>query len=196
MTNNLGLRLDKLEEALTSEKFLSKKGLGNELAFYIFDYEAEAEPLVNTYIPTLKQRLANHEKQLFAIEINLYSLIIELLETRGFLAKAFELEESKGTDALAKGIGRIVRTDNILTLIEAKLTQPHNMVFLTGVGAAWPMLRSHTILNNLHALINNVPLVMFYPGRYSGKDLSLFTKFTDDNYYRAFPLLARPEVGI
>lgn len=201
MTLDLGSRLDQLQDMLASETFLSKKGLGNELAFYIFDYEAECEPLVAAFTPRVKQALLNHHKKLTALEINLYNLIVELLEMRGFLQKAIELEHSKGSEALVKGIGRIIRPDNLLEPIQKKLQEAHHMVFLTGVGAAWPLLRSHTILNNLHPLINEVPLVMFYPGRYSGNDLSLFAGsnfkgFTDDNYYRAFPLIPRPEVGL
>jgi hypothetical protein len=34
------------------------------------------------------------------------------------------------------------------------------------------------------------PLVMFYPGRYDGQSLRLFSKLTDDNYYRAFSLVS------
>jgi hypothetical protein len=57
------------------------------------------------------------------------------------------------------------------------------------VGKCYPILRSHTILNNLHQVIDDVPVVMFYPGKYSGQDLLLFGEIKDDNYYRAFKLV-------
>ena len=62
------------------------------------------------------------------------------------------------------------------------------------------MLRSHTLLNNLHAIMGQTPLVMFYPGRYDKTTLHLFGKTglvgggPEDrkktaNYYRAFRLI-------
>ncbi len=187
LRSELGARLNQLATTLSSERFLSRKGLGNEIAFYIFDYDAACEPLVEAYLPSLKRDLA--ASGLGVLELNLFTLVTELLTDRGFLDKALALEEKKGSAALAKGIGRIVRTDNLLAKIDAHLAQPHNLVLLTGVGAAWPLVRSHTVLNNLHAFVGEVPLVMFYPGTYSGRGLRLFSSLTDDNYYRAFPLL-------
>jgi hypothetical protein len=64
-----------------------------------------------------------------------------------------------------------------------------DIVIMTGVGNAWPLLRSHTLLNNLHALMEKTPLVMFYPGVYDGQGLSLFGCVEDRNYYRAFRLV-------
>jgi len=64
-----------------------------------------------------------------------------------------------------------------------------DMVIMTGVGNVWPLLRSHTLLNNLHALMEETPLVMFYPGVYDGQGLSLFGCVEDRNYYRAFRLV-------
>ena len=44
-------------------------------------------------------------------------------------------------------------------------------------------MRSHTVLNNLHQVIDNVPVVLFYPGNYDGQELVLFGEIKDDNYY-------------
>ncbi|WP_412030654.1 DUF1788 domain-containing protein [Anaerosalibacter bizertensis] len=62
------------------------------------------------------------------------------------------------------------------------------MVFITGVGKVWPAIRAHTILNNLQPVVK-VPVVMFFPGKYSGLELHLFNKIKDENYYRAFRLI-------
>jgi hypothetical protein len=62
-------------------------------------------------------------------------------------------------------------------------------VFITGVGKCYPFVRSHNVLNNLHQVLDSVPVVMFFPGKYSGQDLRLFGTIKDDNYYRAFKLV-------
>ena len=64
-----------------------------------------------------------------------------------------------------------------------------DMMIFTGVGAAYPLVRSHTLLNALHPLMKNTPLLMFFPGRYDGYSLRLFNKLTDKHYYRAFRLV-------
>ena len=45
-------------------------------------------------------------------------------------------------------------------------------------------------LNNLHQKLDEVPVVMFFPGKYSGTDLVLFNTVEGSNYYRAFPLIS------
>ena len=69
-----------------------------------------------------------------------------------------------------------------------------HIVLITGVGKAFPIIRGHTILNKLHSVFHQNPLVMMYPGRYMPKDvqtLRLFERLDDGNYYRAFPLVER-----
>ena len=63
------------------------------------------------------------------------------------------------------------------------------VVLITGIGKCYPILRSHTVLNNLHQVVDNVPVVLFYPGNYDGQELVLFGEIKDDNYYRAFKLV-------
>jgi hypothetical protein len=62
------------------------------------------------------------------------------------------------------------------------------IIFLTGIGAAFPIVRSHTILNNLQTIMGDLPLVMFFPGTYNNLSLTLFDRLKDDNYYRAHNL--------
>lgn len=70
----------------------------------------------------------------------------------------------------------------------------NTIVLITGVGKSFPIVRSHTILNNLQSIFRRNPVVMMYPGRYEIKNsmtLRLFERLDDDNYYRAFPLVER-----
>lgn len=64
-----------------------------------------------------------------------------------------------------------------------------DVVMLMGSGRVFPYMRSHSILNNLQHVFDDVPVILFYPGEYTGQTLTLFGKFMDDNYYRAFNLV-------
>lgn len=131
----------------------------------------------------------NPPSHIILLEIDLYKTILDILEERGILKKAFELEATKGNATLAKTIAPLVRPDRVNSYIQKKLRGDEQLVIMTGVGASWPLLRSHTILNNLHPVLDKIPLIMFFPGSYDGHELRLFNTFKDDNYYRAFPLI-------
>lgn len=188
-TLTINQRLDALLPKLQDARLLSNRGIGNEIGFYIFDYDAEYEPLVQQYVERLKSQLMSPPCQLIVLEINLYKTILDILTERRLLEKAFDLEANKGNAALAKTIAPLVRSDQVIAHIQKQLQGNEQLVLMTGVGASWPLLRSHTILNNLHPILDKIPLVMFFPGSYDGHELRLFNTFKDDNYYRAFPLI-------
>lgn len=206
-TLTINQRLDALLPKLQDARLLSNRGIGNEIGFYIFDYDAEYEPLVQRYVDRLKPQLTSSPSgfaspslseqqdragspiQLILLEIDLYKTILDILSERGVLKKALELEATKGNAALAKTVAPLVRPDQVIAYIQKKLRGDEQLVIMTGVGASWPLLRSHSILNNLHPVLDKIPLVMFFPGSYDGHELRLFDTFKDDNYYRAFPLI-------
>lgn len=186
-------RLNALPNALKKSRFLNNRGIGKEIGFYIFDYDPEHEALVQEYLPILKAKLQGISEPLLVTEISLYQIILNILEQRGFLQKAFDLETKSGSPKLMKSIKPILRPEKIIEYIQGQLQGIEDIILITGVGASWPILRSHTILNNLHAVLDKVPVVMFFPGFYDGHELRLFNLLKDDNYYRAFPLIPRQE---
>ncbi|WP_418964863.1 BREX protein BrxB domain-containing protein, partial [Cetobacterium sp.] len=48
-----------------------------------------------------------------------------------------------------------------------------------------PIVRTHTVLNNLQNIFDHTKVLLFFPGEYTSVDLRLFG-FKDNNYYRAF----------
>lgn len=184
-------RLKALVTELQSPRLLKNQGNGNEIGYYIFDYDAEHEPIVEQFISELQPKLAVSQPPLNAVEINLYRVIMKILEDRNLLQRAFDLEAKKGNTDLAKTIKPVVRPDKVVEKIQELVQGNEDLIFITGVGASWPIMRSHTILNNLHPVLDRTPVVMFFPGSYDGQELRLFDTFKDDNYYRAFPLIPR-----
>ena len=91
-------------------------------------------------------------------------------------------------NATKKALRLTLDNDLVVKYISERL-EGADIVFLTGIGKAWPIIRSHTILNNLHRIVEKQPLVMFFPGNYDGGTLMLFNQLKDDNYYRAFQLV-------
>lgn len=184
-------RLDEILVKISDPHFRENKGLGNEVGFYIFDYSPKEEMIVRERVPSIKS-MAESQHSLNIVEIDLYDAIIEILESKGYLKKNFEMEEKRGSEFVMNATKKALRLTldgDLLVKYIVDRTEGADIIFLTGVGKAWPIVRSHTILNNLHKEIEDVPLVMFFPGSYDGGTLMLFEELMDDNYYRAFPLV-------
>ncbi|GAB2497467.1 DUF1788 domain-containing protein [Alkalibacterium psychrotolerans] len=186
------VRLDELNEKLSDPKILSNKGLGNEVGFYIFDYEPEDELVVRDAIPYIKKQIQKENPETKIQEFDLFDIVLAFFEERGYMDKNFKMEEKKGSEFLYDKMKKALKlaTDNdwIVKYIQEHMDEDA-MIFITGVGKAYPIIRSHTVLNNLQTVIEKKPLIMFYPGRYENGGLRLFSRFMDDNYYRAFKLI-------
>ena len=166
---NLNERLTMAEALLKKPSFRHNKGLGNEVGYYIFAYSPEEE-----------------------LSVREYDIAIDILQEKGYLEKCYEFEEKRGFERISKAVAntlRITAQDNLIIQYIRERTQDNSVVFLTGIGKCYPLLRSHTVLNNLHQVLDHVPVVMFYPGKYDGQELILFDEIKDDNYYRAFKLV-------
>lgn len=190
MNELLKERLNKVLPRLESEEFLQSFGQGGDIDFYIFDYPPEEELAVREHVQVILAQLAKKRPELKVRHINLFELIVSYLKERNLLERAIELQLKKGDEALKKALAAPLNESKVAkAFVEAAQPDTADMVIMTGVGSCWPLLRSHTLLNNLHALMGSTPLVMFYPGVYDGQGLSLFGCFEDRNYYRAFRLV-------
>ena len=185
-------RLDQAETIIQTESFRRNKGLGNEVGYYIFDYPPEKELVVRERIAYMQGK-NNRGTDGFDLKVfDLYDLVIDILEAEGFLEQCFRFEQKKGMERIIKAVGNLLRINDENSLIVKHIqenTPEDAVVFLTGIGKCYPILRSHKVLNNLHQAIDRVPVVLFFPGKYDGQELVLFSEIKDDNYYRAFKLV-------
>ena len=190
MTSDFNERLDKILDRLTSDAFLQGKGLGNEIPFYAFDYPPERELEVRAHIFFLLAQIPKRRPGLRFVHINLFELIVRHLKNRGFYEKALVMQQQKGDEATLKALAAPLDAGKLAAVFadEAKPAD-HDLVLVSGVGSAYPLLRTHNLLNNLHHHLGSTPLVLFYPGVYDGQSLRLFGTLQDKPYYRAFRLV-------
>ena len=197
MSATLASRLNQILPRVTSEGFLSSEGIGNEIACYIFDYPAANEVKVREHIGIMMDRLASHHRELHVLHLNLLDVSLAYLEQRGLLEKTLKMQTTKEDDAILKALKGPLAAEKIRDFIAAEhKPADHDLVLLSGVGSVWPMLRAHGLLNCLHTVMGNTPLVMFYPGTFDGTTLRLFGQITTTTskpgtkpYYRAFTLI-------
>lgn len=185
-------RLDKIIPKITDPSFMDNKGLGKEIGYHIFDYDPTDEMTVRKRIPKIIDAIQTQHPSLSIVECNLFHIVLHILQEKGYLEKNFDMEERRNSHFVLNATQKSLRlaTDNDLVIQKIrKMAKNHDIVLITGVGEVYPIIRSHVILNNLHLAVENQPVIMFYPGTYSGQDLQLFGEFTDTNYYRAFRLI-------
>lgn len=185
---NLNARLDQIIPKIKEDKFIEGRGLGNEISFYVFDYEPNKELVVRDYIQHIKKEFNYDGSNRRIIEFDLYKILIEITHEKRIFDRIFQMEERQGKEALFKAMTTFAKPDVFLKKIKEQQGD-YNVVFLTGIGKVYPFVRSHNILNNLQEILDKTPVVMFFPGQYDGQSLQLFSKFKDDNYYRAFRLV-------
>lgn len=184
-------RLNQILPKITSDEFLNSKGLGNEIGFWIFDYPPEREMEMRDFLTqTVLASLNKSQPPVRAAAINLFDLVIQLLQERKLLDKAIDMQRTKGDEAVLAALRPVLKEDKLAQKVVAMVDLDSiDLLMLWGVGSAYPMLRTHTLLSALHPLMGRTPLLMFYPGRYDGYSLRLFNKLSEDHYYRAFRLI-------
>ena len=189
---NLDEKFAQAESIIRKPAFRQNKGLGNEVGYYIFAYDADQELSVREWVSYIQHKYESGTEGFKVVVFDLYDIVIDILQEKGYLDKCYEFEQKKGFDRITKAVGntlRITAHDSLIIGYILERTPENSVVFLTGIGKCYPLLRSHTVLNNLHQVIDNVPVVMFYPGKYDGQELILFGENKDDNYYRAIKLV-------
>lgn len=193
---NLSEVYQHLRTVIASQPFLRNEGLNNEVPFHICPFDPVITNEVNQSVKQLINELSDEGVKV--LEINLYDLVIEVLQEEGDWEWILENEMTLTRAELKDEIQGIIDTETVLIpRIEDKMAQmPHQVMFISGVGEVFPYIRSHNILNNLQRVAKTQPTLMFFPGSYqhsiaSGASLVLFGKLTDDKYYRAFNILDR-----
>ena len=184
-------RLNQILPKISSDEFLNSKGLGNEIGFWIFDYPPEREMEMRDFLTrTVLTSLNKSQPPIRAGIINLFDLVIQLLQERQLLDKAIDMQRTKGDEAVMAALRPVLKEDKLAQKVVAMVDIDNiDLLMLWGVGSAYPILRTHTLLSALHPLMGRTPLLMFYPGRYDGYSLRLFNKLSEDHYYRAFRLI-------
>ena len=192
MTTRFEERLNQILPRLVSPDVLSNQGAGGEIGFWIFDYPPEEEMAMRAWLADVIE--PGLRKQVPAVRfqtVDLFQLVVDLLDERKLFDKACEMQNNKGDAAVLASLRSVLKEDRLAARMTEKLDVTQlDLLIVKGVGAVYPLLRTHTLLSALHPHMRDTPLLMLYPGTYNGQALSLFNTLSDDNYYRAFRLVS------
>ena len=179
-------RFEHLYKVISSPEFLSKKSLGGEIPFFVSAFDVRQLHEVDMGVKGLINKLES--VGIPVLEINLYDMVLEILDRELGKNAIFELEKEMDKDEFKQALNSVLDIHEVLmpAIQEMIRRKAAKVYFLTGIGHVFPYIRSHNILNNLQTVAREAPTVAFFPGNYSGISLELFGVMKDDNYYRAF----------
>lgn len=187
-------RAEHLFKVVTSQRFLTKQGLGNEVPFFICPYPAEEGLSMVEDRLDLVTRITH--AGMAVLDLSLYDLSLAILKERGILDQILEIEPDTDKGEIRELLQSVLdpKANLIPKIGDAIEATPHDVIFLSGVGEVYPYIRSHNVLNNLQSTAKDKPTVLFFPGSYThalatGASLDLFGRLHDDKYYRAFNIL-------
>lgn len=184
--NELINKFNNFENKIKENNFQQNKGLGNDIGYYIFDYPTEYEEYIRIRTKKLKEKINNHNYPFKIQEFDIYDLVFDIIKEKNYLEKIFQLEEKRGTEKTLQAIQSMLKLGTDKNLVSKKIIEQYEkntVIFVTSIGKIYPIVRAHDILNNIN--ITDVPVVVFYPGKYTGTNLKLFNEIDDTNYYRA-----------
>lgn len=187
-------RAEHLYRVITSDRFLTKQGLGNEVPFFICPFPAEEGLSIVDDRKDLVSRVGHSGVRV--LDLSLYDIALEILGERDILEQVLEIEADSEKSEIKELLQGVLDPEtHLVPKIGAAIeTHPHDVIFLSGVGEVYPFIRSHNVLNNLQSTAKVAPTVLFFPGSYThalatGASLDLFGLLHDDKYYRAFNIL-------
>lgn len=185
-------RFDRFRKKIRNPAFQENRGLSNEVGFYIFDYDPKDELFVRNEVEDIAHNSTTASIGANVQIFNLFDVVIRLIDEMGYLQEFIQIEEKDGIDMVIRQINNVLKMGKERNLIVQYILDhlehrdERNIIFLTGVGQIFPLIRAHRVLNTMNQVINQTPVVMFYPGSYNSLSLRAFGKLDDKNYYRAF----------
>lgn len=91
MIQNIKEDFDTMMSRVATESFFANEGLGNELAFYIYDYDPRYELEVRAEIKPFIEKISNQMMKR-VLHIDMLDLIVEVLKNKGLLEKPMKFK--------------------------------------------------------------------------------------------------------
>ena len=187
---NLEEDFARLRAKLSDPMFLANKGIGNEVGFFVFPYDASREDEVRARTDDLVRLPDEGKLPCRIVRRDLWDVFLQICEQRRISDKISDLERRRGSRALLDRLQKIATPEAFVQAMDYEPHEPgRDVLLVTGVGKVYPIVRAHSILENAQHVFADVPVVLLYPGTYDGAQLHLFNSISDGNYYRAFNLL-------
>ena len=158
--------LDKrLQDILLRPDFLEMNGLAKEIPVFIQTYNPADDDELRRVVQGTAQVL--RQKGIRVKQLDLFELVLELLESEGWLQKILQREQTWSKSDLYDTLQNVADpTEALAPILQKKLEDDTQVSLITGSGRVYPFLRTHTILEAFQPAMVRHPMVIFFPGEY------------------------------
>lgn len=177
-----------IEDLLSSESFRQMVHAGAEIPNYILPFPVKKEAIFAQMAINIVKRLGQR-----GIVVKCIDLYDEMLSLIGEDLQDYLEAEDITKQEMFEDFSNILDLNNKLAphISEMIDSSDAEIVLFTGIGAAYPFIRVHSLLEALPTRQQKKkPIVVFYPGAYDRRSgnscFRLFDKLAPVNYYRAF----------
>lgn len=161
-------RLEEMERRVNQDGFTEPKGIGSDIPHFVLDYPPEDELQVRIFLKNMLKQTKQNVK-----EVNLFEFLLSFFD-EDELEELYELAEEEGLRGLTDVIEPILNESNTMIEQFKDITKDADFIFITGVGAAHPFLRSSQLLKAVSSKGYKKPVILLYPGEFTGLRLKLF----------------------
>lgn len=171
---------------MQESEFLESKGLSNEVNIRIFCYDPSDEMVIRHF---MEQVTTDQSMNCNVIHYNLYEVFLSICEDKRIVNAIPSMEEKKGTEFIRDQMSRMANNTAFVNKMKYESHEIGDVIVITGVGDVFPFIRVHDLLNAMQPEFPDVPILVFYPGNYDGRDVQLFNRLKKNSYYRAFSVI-------
>lgn len=196
MNKTIDSHFDQLKKKIQEPDFQHNQGISNEVGYYIFPYNVKDTLTVRAQIDDLINSRISKDINLKVFD--LYNIMMNSIQRVKGIADddpfrmLKKMEKQGGIKSVAQQINNLMRMDendnDVVRYIKERTDKQKCVIFITGIGKVYPLIRAHKVLNTMHQVLDQNPVVMFYPGSYNELNLEIFGEAKDQNYYRAFTI--------
>ncbi len=198
-TEKIYERLNKLDSYINKEEFVKTSGTTNTVNHWVFDYNPKHELIVRERVNLIQKKYNDYHDELKIYVIDLYELIIRHLENNDYIDYCKQFERENGLDYITVAVKNSLQlTDEGTNAMVGYITdiassEDAYCILLTGVGKCFPLLQGPEVFNqilyNMPDNYRRIPMVLFYPGTYTERELIIFNEMQEDNFYRAYRIV-------
>lgn len=181
-TKSIKERLDELGQRLGAADFRAGEGLMNEANIRIFSYAPEEEMAVRHFIDLVNDNPGMYKG---VKAFNLFDVFLEICDEYASVNDIIEEENYSGTEAVLEAIQGFADNKAFVQKMLDLGMNNAEVVILYGIGEVYPIARLHLILSAIQPVRLQKPIVVLYPGEFTGEQVRLFNKLTPSSYYRA-----------
>lgn len=200
-TEKIYERLNKLDSYINKEEFIKTSGTTNTVNHWVFDYNPKHELIVRERVNLIQKKYNDYHDELKIYVVDLYELIIRHLENNDYIGYCKQFERDSGMEYVTAAVKNSLQltassegTNAMVSYItDIASAADAYCILLTGVGKCFPLLQGPEVFNqilyNMPDNYRRIPMVLFYPGTYTERELIIFNEMQEDNFYRAYRIV-------